>query len=80
MSQNRPIQVSKDPYFYADFKNVNLPEWQNVTKKSYWWKTNFLEPILRKKNFWPLDSEPLKFWEPKKPFSQETAENMEKHI
>jgi hypothetical protein len=24
-SQNRPKWVSKDPYFYADFKNVNIP-------------------------------------------------------
>jgi hypothetical protein len=24
-SQNRPIWVSKDSYFYADFKKVNLP-------------------------------------------------------
>jgi hypothetical protein len=23
--QNRPIKVSKDSYFYADFKNLNLP-------------------------------------------------------
>jgi hypothetical protein len=25
LSQNRPIWVSKDPYFYADFKKLNLP-------------------------------------------------------
>jgi hypothetical protein len=24
-SQNRPIWVSKDPYFYADFKKLNSP-------------------------------------------------------
>jgi hypothetical protein len=25
LSQNRSIWVSKDPYIYADFQNVNLP-------------------------------------------------------
>jgi hypothetical protein len=41
-SQNRPIWVSKDPYFYANFKKLNLPWCKNAPKKSYWWKTDFL--------------------------------------
>jgi hypothetical protein len=34
-SWNRSIWVSKEPYFHADFKNVNIPLWQNAPKKSY---------------------------------------------
>jgi hypothetical protein len=42
-----------------------------------------LIPIMayfEKKKFLTLYSEPFKFWEPKKPFSHETAENIEKRI
>jgi hypothetical protein len=41
-SQNRPIWVSIDLYFYAHFKKLNLPLLQNASKKSYWQKTDFL--------------------------------------
>jgi hypothetical protein len=33
-SQNRPLKVSKDPYFYTDLKNVNLRT--KCTQKSYY--------------------------------------------
>jgi hypothetical protein len=35
---------------------------------------------FERKNFLTLYSEPSTFCEPKKPFSQETAENVEKRI
>ncbi len=32
-------RVSKNREFYANFKNANLPWWQNAPQKSYNWKT-----------------------------------------
>jgi hypothetical protein len=33
--------VIKDPYFYADFKNVNLPKWQVISKELFSEEKNY---------------------------------------
>jgi hypothetical protein len=39
------MDIKKKTEFYADFKNTNLPYWQNAHKKSY-------EPIMIIKKFY----------------------------
>jgi hypothetical protein len=55
LSQNGTCRVSKYLSFCVDFKNVNLPLWQNTPKHSYFKITDFLRTAIfqaKRRLFW----------------------------